>query len=318
MSIIILDSLFYGSSFVACSNKGKIFIWPNAAETIKYSWDAHTGPIYSLTTNKLTLISGGVNCIKLWLWSDIINFCNSGVAPKPFKVLPTTDRVNNEVNALIEHEGHLFSAMGNNQCYEWDLSTATLARTYRGHTQFLHDVALKSDSENSLFTSSEDGSVRVWDLRTAGTRCIIDCDKAAVVTSFSTPSKKVNWISSLELKEDWLACGGFKGIHMWYLPAMQYTSYIPLPNVQSLLYHQNEILSGGNGTLQESNLYTWSQDGKPVSQIKTSIPSIYSMSKYQNGSDSLIAVCGASEKIELYSSSAFLPLHFSLTLTVES
>jgi THO complex subunit 6 len=318
MATIILDSLFYGSSFVACTNKGKIILWPNAAESIKYSWDAHSGPIYSLTTNKTTLISGGINCIKLWQWADIIDYCNSGLVPKPLKVLPTSqDRLHNEVNALVEHRGHLFSAMGNNQCYEWDLNSGSLVRTYNGHTQFLHDVALKFDAESSLFTASEDGSVRVWDLRTANARCIIDCEKGAVVTSFSPASKKVNWISSLEVKEDWLACGGFKGVHMWYLPAMQYTSYIPLPNVQTLLCHQNAILSGGNGTLQESNLYIWSQDGKPVSQIKTSIPSIYSLSKYQNGSDSLIAVCGASEKIELYSSSAFLPLHFSLSLSVE-
>jgi len=110
-------------------------------------------------------------------------------------------------------------------------------------------------------------------------------------------------------------CGGI-GIHSWYLPVMQYSSYIPIPSVQTLLYHKNEIISGGVGNIRESNLYSWSQEGKPLTATKTSIPSIFSISKYQNGHDIVFAVCGVSDKVELFSSSQFLPLFYSMSLSV--
>jgi len=109
-----------------------------------------------------------------------------------------------------------------------------------------------------------------------------------------------------------MACGGGSGIHFWYIPLLQYCSYIPIPNIQSLLYVGDDIISGGNGTIHESQLNIWTQDGKLKSQIKTSNPSIYSIAKQQN--NEVIATCGVADRINIYSSTQFIHFHqiFSL------
>jgi THO complex subunit 6 len=312
-SIILLDSLFHGSTLVASSNTGKIYLWQDFSST-NSSWDAHVGPIYSLSSNNSILISGGTDSIKLWRWSDVFNFCTGSAAPpQPIHTLRTeTGLTKGTINALIENEGKLYAAVGKD-CYEFDLSTTSCSHIYEGHAQFILSLNLKSET-TSLFSGSEDGSLRIWDTRTGSTQYILDCEKASVVTEFS--SKNTNHISTIDINGDWLTCGGGIGIHSWYLPVMQYSSYIPIPGVQTLIYHNNEIISGGIGNLQESNLYSWSQEGKPLTATKTSIPSIFSISKYQKDQDIVFAVCGVSDKVELFTSSPFLSLIYSMALPV--
>jgi THO complex subunit 6 len=314
-SIILLDSLFHESTLVASSNTGKIYLWPNFS-SINHSWDAHVGPIYSLSSNNLILISGGSDCIKLWRWSDIIYFCTQDKSqpPTPIHILQTNQSSKSEVNALVQHEGILYAAMGKD-CYEWDLASASNSQTFKGHAQSILCLKIKPDAfQPSLFTGSEDGSLRIWDMRTGSTQYILDCEKASVVSDYS--SKNTNHISTIDINGDWLACGGGIVIHSWYLPVMQYSSYIPIPSVQTLLYHKNEIISAGIGNNVESNLFSWSQEGKPLSATKTSILSIFSISKYQNGHDTVFAVSGVSDKVDLFSSSQFLPLIYSMSLSV--
>jgi len=314
-SIILLDSLFHDSTLVASSNTGKIYLWPNFS-SISCSWDAHVGPIYSLSSNNSILISGGSDCIKLWRWSDIINFCSQedkSHPPSPIHILQS-NQSKSEVNALAQHEGKLYAATGKD-CYEWDLSSTANSQIFKGHAQSILCLKIKPDTfQPSLFSGSEDGSLRIWDMRTGSTQYILDCEKTSVVSEYS--SKNTNHISTIDINGDWLACGGGIGIHSWYLPVMQYSSYIPIPSVQTLFYHKNEIISGGVGNLQESNIYSWSQEGKPIAASKTSIPSIFSISKYQSGHDIVFAVCGVSDRVELFSSSQFLPLIYSTSLPV--
>jgi THO complex subunit 6 len=311
-SIVLLDSLFHGSTLVASSNTGKIYLWQNFNST-NSSWDAHVGPIYSLCSNDSILISGGTDSIKLWQWSDVIAFCTQegSAPPEPFHTFQADTSLKGTVNALVENGGILFGAMGKD-CYEWDLSSCSVSQKFEGHAQSILSLKMKSDT--SLFSGSEDGSLRIWDTRTGSTQYILDCEKASVVSEFS--SKNSNHISAIDINGDWLVCGGGIGIHSWYLPAMQYSSYIPIPGVQSLIYHKNEIISGGIGNLQESNLYSWSQEGKPLTATKTSIPSIFSVSKYQKDQETVFAVCGVSDKVELFSSPPFLSLIYSMALPI--
>jgi WD40 repeat protein len=51
--------------------------------------------------------------------------------------------------------------MGDSTCREWDLSTGLCTQTFTGHSQYLHSVKLRPETF-SLFTASEDGSVRIW------------------------------------------------------------------------------------------------------------------------------------------------------------
>jgi THO complex subunit 6 len=311
-SIILLDSLFHGSTLVASSNTGKIYLWENFSSS-NSSWDAHIGPIYSLSSNNSILISGGTDSIKLWRWSEVIAFCTQEGSdpPKPLHTFQADTFSKGTVNAMVENEGMLYAAVGKD-CFQLNLSTGSNSQTFKGHAQSILSLKLKSDT--SLFSGSEDGSLRIWDTRTGSTQYILDCEKASVVTEFS--SKNTNHISSIDINGDWLVCGGGIGIHSWFLPVMQYSSYVPIPGVQSLIYHKNEIISGGVGNLQESNLYSWSQEGKPLTATKTSIPSIFSISKYQKDQETVFAVCGVSYKVELFTSSPFLSLIYSMALPI--
>eukprot|EP00058_Branchiostoma_floridae_P020988 XP_002606478.1 hypothetical protein BRAFLDRAFT_115453 [Branchiostoma floridae] len=160
--------------FVAvCDNFGRITIFSLAASLSAdakedsrkpvFTFQAHNGPVYTLSSTERFLISAGTGDIKAWSWADILK-----KSPKVQWSLshPFNHSFDNpETNSIvITKDGTLCSGCGDNNVYLWDLQTGTCTNTLKGHTDYIHALTLRGNDQQ-VVSAGEDGSVRIWDLR---------------------------------------------------------------------------------------------------------------------------------------------------------
>uniref|UniRef100_T1J2Q9 Uncharacterized protein n=1 Tax=Strigamia maritima TaxID=126957 RepID=T1J2Q9_STRMM len=299
-----------GKYLVAANNYGKIAVFnignilnPDSIQVQdkelklpRFSFQGHDGPIYALTSTKQFLISAGVGDIIGWAWSDILN--------KQAKVawtlsVPQRDLLGKpETNAIVlgenEFSTNLFSAGGDNNVYEWDLESGSQKTTFQGHTDYIHCLA--TSNQNECISGSEDGSVRIWDLRKPQNEAILlepyKKDKCV-------RPKFGKWIGcvALDSRSDWLACGGGPALTLWHMGSFEPTTvYESVDATLACCAFYDDLVIAGGG---DSNFYQMNINGNLKSKIPTSAPSIYSISTnilYQN---ELASVAGTSYKIDV-------------------
>lgn len=54
----------------------------------------------------------------------------------------------------------LFAGCGDSQIHEWDLNAMRCVRSFAGHADYVHCVALRENGQ--LVSGSEDGTVKLW------------------------------------------------------------------------------------------------------------------------------------------------------------
>ena len=71
-----------------------------------------------------------------------------------------------ETSALVldPSSGVLYSAAGDGNAYAWDLGTQQCTGSFKGHSDLLHCLSLRS-RQRQLLSGSEDGTLRLWDVR---------------------------------------------------------------------------------------------------------------------------------------------------------
>uniref|UniRef100_K1QW86 THO complex subunit 6-like protein n=1 Tax=Magallana gigas TaxID=29159 RepID=K1QW86_MAGGI len=166
-----------GHYLATCNNYGKISIFsvskalaPDASEgnwKQIFSFQAcEDGALYCLATTGDLLISAGNGPICAWKWKEILD--KSPRIVWSFSIPKRGPFSNPEVNTLVVDQQEtgtaLFAGCGDKNVYSWDLESGKQVLCMSGHTDYIHDISLKSDG-NTLASASEDGSVNIWDVR---------------------------------------------------------------------------------------------------------------------------------------------------------
>ncbi|KAM8951340.1 THO complex subunit 6 isoform 3-T3 [Lycaon pictus] len=178
------------------------------------TFQAHDGPVYSMVSTDRHLLSAGDGEVKAWLWAEILKKgCKELWRRQP--PYRTSLEVP-EINALllVPKENSLILAGGDCQLHTMDLETGTFTRALRGHTDYVHCLALRERSPEVL-SGGEDGAVRLWDLRTAKEVQTIEVYKHE---ECSRPHNG-RWISCLATDSDWmiLSAGQGRCVNQWQL-----------------------------------------------------------------------------------------------------
>lgn len=210
-------------------------------------------------------------------------------------------------NVISLKDGKIYSGCSDNNIYVHDKETLQEVSKLTGHQDYLHSLKVTDDQQ--LFSASEDGSVRSWDLRVPGepTSVILPFKK----TSLDRPHFG-KWIGALDVSRsgEWLVCGGGPKLSMWHLRSRKFVHAIDSPNVthvaQFLPADSSTVIFAGNG----NHVSTWqmSNDSPYNTKINSSIDNIYSIEHYNyvDYDFNLSSFSGDSFKLELCKNAKYI------------
>ncbi|XP_071093100.1 THO complex subunit 6 homolog [Haliotis cracherodii] len=299
-----------GKYLVAANNYGQIAVFnlssslsPDAVDT-SYSpvftfRASEDGAVYCLASTSTLLISAGEGDICAWRWADILN-----KAPKiiwsfslPKKGVFTNPEVNSIVMDQQETRQKLVAGCGDNNVHVWDMESGNLEQTLGGHEDYVHRVCLKNEGRECL-SASEDGTVRMWDLRSPGESVhILEPSKHEMC---SRPEMG-RWLGcvTLDSGEDWMVCGGGPKLAMWHMRSLQPTTTFNTPGVCQTFarFHDDTLISGGT----EPMVNHWFLNGELKQGVPCTPTSVFNVNinlnsdKYKvlsvGGSSAMIDVC---------------------------
>ncbi|KAM9583685.1 THO complex subunit 6 isoform 1-T1 [Trichechus inunguis] len=247
-----------GKFLAAGNNYGQIVIFSLSAalsseakeESKKpvVTFQAHDGPVYSMVSTDRQLVSAGDGEVKAWLWAEILKKGSKELWRRqpPYR----TSLEVPEINALllVPKENSLILAGGDCQLHTMDLETGAFTRALRGHTDYIHCLALRERSPEVL-SGGEDGAVRLWDLRTAKEVQTIEVYKHE---ECSRPHNG-RWIGCLATDSDWMVCGGGPALTLWHLRSSTPTTIFPMRAPQKHVTFYQDLV----GPLSPSATPAW-------------------------------------------------------------
>ncbi|KAJ9595991.1 hypothetical protein L9F63_012812 [Diploptera punctata] len=158
-----------------------------------------------------------------------------------------------------------------------------------GHDDYIHSI---HNIGSQLASGSEDGTVRLWDMR----------QKTYTNTIQPHLSDKLvrpelgKWIGAVAISEDWLLCGGGPRLSLWHLRSLDVTTAFQLDDsgIHLAMFYDDRIMAGG----ASSNFYNLNYTGDTYAQIPSSSTCIYS-AVYQETPLKVMCLAGSSAKIDL-------------------
>ncbi|XP_075851122.1 THO complex subunit 6 isoform X2 [Microcebus murinus] len=227
------------------------------------TFQAHDGPVYSMISTDRHLLSAGDGEVKAWLWVEVLK---KGCKELWHRQPPyRTSLEVPEINALllVPKENSLILAGGDCQLHTMDLETGTFTRALRGHTDYIHCLALRERSPEVLS-----------DLRVAKEVQTIEVYKHE---ECSRPHNG-RWIGCLATDSDWMVCGGGPALTLWHLRSSTPTTIFPMRAPQKhVTFYQDLILSAGQGRCVNQ----WQLSGELKAQVPGSSPGLLSLSLNQ-------------------------------------
>ncbi|KAM6453054.1 THO complex subunit 6 isoform 1-T1 [Liasis olivaceus] len=270
------------------------------------SFTAHNGAIYAMVSTDRQLLSAGNGEVKAWNWSEIVKkSCKEAWSRRP----PYGSRLEvPEINSLQLNlkDNSLLMAGGDCVIHMMDLETGAFIREFQGHTDYIHCLALREQLRECL-SGSEDGTVRLWDLRTGGQVQSIEVHK------YEECSRPQNgkWISCLATDSDWMVCGGGPALTLWHLRSVTPTTVFPLPQCQQqAMFYQDLILSAGHSpTINHLQI-----SGEVKAQIPCIPRCVHSISINEHSAEhKVLTAAGSSHCIDVFTNFGYRA--FSLTFT---
>ncbi|KAM8962427.1 THO complex subunit 6 [Pelodytes ibericus] len=265
---------------------------------------AHSGPVYSLTSTDRHLISSGDSEVKGWIWSDINK---KGYTASWSRCLPTRSSLEMpEINSLVLNpkDNSLLLAGGSCCIHTMDLETGAFTMTLEGHKDSIHCLALRAHQRECV-SGSEDGSVRLWDLRSG-----VQTHKIEVYKYEECARPQYGkWIGCLATDSDWMVCGGGPMLSLWHLRSMTPTTIFPIQeSQQQVLFYQDMILCAG----QAPSINHCQINGEIRAQIPSTPHCVYSLSINEVSQENkVLTAAGSSSKIDVFTN--FRYRAFSLT-----
>ena len=225
-----------GRNLFAGTGHGKLHVWrlsppPDVSDPLSFApptlcgtVQAHGCAIYSLTFAPAAegghlLLSGSDEEIRGWRVAELVA---PDAAPSA-KLQLQNPRGElrrgglgplSETSALVldPSSGVLYSAAGDGNAYAWDLGTQQCTGSFKGHSDLLHCLSVRS-RQRQLLSGSEDGTLRLWDVRNFSSTHVLRPDDPQ--PGGGTASKPVGggagcgWCSCLavDMAENWAVAG---------------------------------------------------------------------------------------------------------------
>ncbi|XP_053551028.1 THO complex subunit 6 homolog isoform X2 [Bombina bombina] len=304
-----------GKFLAAGNNLGQIAVFSLSSalssEAIEQSkkplclFQAHSGSVYDLVSTERQLISAGDNEVKGWNWSDIVK---KGCVASWCRRAPTSSLETPEINSLVlnKKDESLLLAGGSCRIHSMDLETGAFTLNLEGHDDYIHCLSLR-EQQSECLSGSEDGTVRLWDLRNGAQTHRIEVYK---YEECARPQYG-KWISCLATDSDWMVCGGGPLLTLWHLRSVTPTTVFPIQESQlQVQFYQDMILCAG----QAPHVNHCQINGDIRAQIPSSLRCIYSLSVNEGSQENkVLTVAGSSSKIDVFTN--FRYRAFSLTFS---
>ncbi|GAB2291849.1 hypothetical protein Dimus_026099 [Dionaea muscipula] len=269
---------------------------------------AHEGPAYDVKfyeegENSLLFSCGDDGHIRGWRWNDM-RTAEVPIHSQGAHLKPVIDLVNpqhkgpwgalspipeNNAIAIDKQGGSIYAAAGDSCAYCWDVETSKIKMVYKGHSDYLHSIIARN-SRNQIITGSEDGTARIWDVRSGKCVRVISPEKYDKLKEISCVSTV-----ALDASDSWLACGSGQSLFIWNLVAGEQISRISLhSSVHDVLFDGNQIIAVG----AEPLVSRFDMDGMILSQIYCAPQSAFSVLLHSSG---VLAVAGYGGLIDVIS-----------------
>ncbi|XP_074854525.1 THO complex subunit 6 isoform X1 [Carettochelys insculpta] len=262
------------------------------------SFTAHDSPVYAMVSTERQLLSAGSGEVRAWNWADIIKKgCKEAWSRRP----PYRSSLEvPEINSLQLNpkDNSLLLAGGDCAVHVMDLESGTFTHELRGHSDYVHCLALRDQAQECL-SGGEDGTVRMWDLRTGAQVQVIEVHK------YEECSRPQNgkWVRCLATDCDWMVCGGGPALTLWHLRSVTPTTIFPLPHCQQhVMFYQDLILSAGHSPainhLQIS--------GELRAQIPCTPRSVHSLCVNERSPEhKVLTAAGSSHKVDVFTNFSY-------------
>ncbi|KAK0174782.1 hypothetical protein PV327_010512 [Microctonus hyperodae] len=259
-----------------------------------YKFTAHSDQqVQSMVSTDNFLVTATTGEIVGWDWSVVTSNKASKIKSSWTIQIPV-DKDSSEksdVNYMVySKDNHvLYVGCGNNKIYNVNLDNGKILKSLDGHESYIHSLALMG---NQLASGSEDGSVRLWDLRMNEN---INVLQPYLVEKIARP-KLGKWIGAVDFSEDWLLCGGGPSLSLWHLRTMEPATVFNLPDqgIHDAKIFEDRVITGGT----IPHVYHLNYQGEVVAEVPTSSNTVYSI-VYQETPQSLLSIVGSSNNIDI-------------------
>ncbi|XP_043282650.1 THO complex subunit 6 [Venturia canescens] len=259
-----------------------------------YSFSAHPdSQVESMVATDNFLVTGTTGEIAGWDWNIILSNKASKVKASWIVQIPA-DKDSFEkpdVNCMVycKENQILYLGCGDNKIYVVHLEDGKILRQLSGHKDYIHSLARVNDQ---LASSSEDGTVRLWDLRKSENTNILTPHLNGKV---ARPAKG-KWIGAVDLTEDWLLCGGGPNLSLWHLRTMEAAMIFDLPDdgIHVAEIYEERIIAGG----AMPNIYHLTYHGEILAKVPTSSSTVYNI-VFRETPLKLLSIAGSSNNLDI-------------------
>jgi len=297
--------------YAACNNFGMLMVYktPQSRDTGDnndhkpiFSLKVSEKPIYSMITVGNCLVLAGYGQLQFFSWEDLKNGKLSNLWEE--KELSTYSKAK-YINKVAHNNGVLYCGDSNGCVTTFDIGTGQKIVDYKGHQNFIHDI---STFDNGFVSVSEDGYMKVWDVRSSKMTSEI---QPHLKQNLSRPQvgKFLKCVTS-DSKGDWIICGGGPKLALYSRNMLEL--YNPLENENNefianvVEIFNEEIVAVGN----ESCLRRWHMNGKHKTTVDCDINSagIFSIASTTTATGKKnvpIIVCGNDQKMPVFLNSGY-------------
>ena len=161
----------------------------------------------------------------------------------------------------------------------------------------------------TIASASEDGSAKVWDIRTG----------SAVKTFFPGKRRELarpefgSWLScvALDSSSQWLVCGGGPFLSIWHVPSGEMTQAVEIPGATQHFVSCDKMSGEISVGSSDNHLYTTSINGAITRKVSCNVPVVYDILKNDRITH-LITACGQSSKIDVLTNPGYIAFSLSI------
>ncbi|ELT98754.1 hypothetical protein CAPTEDRAFT_224884 [Capitella teleta] len=199
-----------------------------------------------------------------------------------------------EVNCLKfvhnENGSQLLGGCGDHQVHMWDVESGSHVGTLEGHTNYIHDLAVRGNS-NECISASEDGTVRIWDLRSRGQAQHVMQPNQHNLCVRPQYGKFITCVA-VDKSDNLMVCGGGPRLCLWHLRQLAPTAQFDTPQAtaNTAMFLEDSVISAGT----EPFVHHWSLNGDQRAKVPCTPSTVYSLA-----TNKILSVAGNSHKIDI-------------------